>query len=392
MTNQLLPPQNWDVFEQLCHSLWKEMLSDPEAKMHGRRGQSQHGVDVYGHDHATGMRELVGIQCKGKDNYTNKNITETELRSEVKKAKGFRPNLNRFIIATTANRDANVQSFTRIVNVESTTNNGFSVSTWSWPDIADKVQDYPHILRKFYPEVFVNPNIYRTEGTLKFSIPLSFDHEQKIAALFEVDDLRGELNSDFRHEVRDFVLEVASNSFRHGHHATKLSIEITARTIEIRDNGQQYDQITAADDLVHDKKKQGLKYINYFKNQYASEIDVSYVYDSFESENVVKLIFSNPIATVRPDKCLISFSDFTFIGRAEASSAAEYQYLDEECRVYTVHLSRRDFMMSSLYPFLAGIVERLPEGKSLNVVIPNRNHKDLMDKWFDPSLVKIICG
>lgn len=391
MTNQLLPPQNWDDFEQLCYSLWKELLSDPEVKMHGRRGQSQHGVDIYGYDHTCGTRELVGIQCKGKDNYTNKNIVEAELREEVEKAKNFRPNLDRFILASTANRDANVQAFTRIVDAESTVKSHFSVSTWSWPDIAEKVQDYPHILRKFYPEVFVNPNIHRTKDTLKFNLPLSLDHEQKIAALFEVDDIKGELNSDFRHELRDFVLEIASNSFRHGQ-ATKLNVEITAAAIEIRDNGDQYDPITAAEKLPNSVTMQGLKYVNYFKNQYSSEVGISYEFDSFESENVVTLIFSHPIARVKPDKCLITFSDFGFLGRAEAISAAEYQQFAEECNVYTVHVSRRDFMMSSLYVYLARIVERLPEGKSLNVVIPNRRHKENMDQWFDSDLVQIICG
>jgi hypothetical protein len=391
MTNQLLPPQNWDEFEQLCHELWIELLSDAEVKMHGRRGQSQKGIDVYGYDHRAGTRELVGIQCKGKDNYLNRNVTEAELREEVRKAVLFQPAISKFILATTGNRDANIQAFTRTVNAESIKASRFTVSTWSWPDISENVQNYPALLRKFYPEVFVSPNLNRTQSSLNFTLPLSLNHEQKIAALFEVDDIKGEMLSDFRHEVRDFVLEVASNSFRHGN-ARKLEVEISSNLIQIKENGEEFNPISKSEDINTDISMQGLRYVKYFINQYEEELDVSYEFDSVNSKNIVSLKFHNPIVRVKPDPCLISFSDFEFLGRAEAQTAGESQQFSDECEVYTLHISRRDFMMSSLYMYLNNVVRRLPEGKKLRVILPNKHHKDLVESWFSSQIVEVISS
>ncbi|SEQ67743.1 Restriction endonuclease [Amphritea atlantica] len=391
MTNQLLPPQDWDEFEQLCHGLWIELLSDPEAKMHGRRGQSQNGVDVYGYDHRNGSRELVGIQCKGKDNYLERNVSEAELREEIAKAISFKPAISKFILATTGNRDANIQAFTRAINAENVNAGGFTVSTWSWPDISEKVQDYPALLRKFYPEIFVSPNLYRTHDSLNFTIPLSNDHEQKIAALFEVDDMRGEMLPEFRHEVRDFVLEVASNSFRHGQ-ARKLEIKIFSKSIQIKENGEKFNPIAESGNINTGIDMQGLKYISYFINQYKDELDASYEFNVVHSNNVISLNFNNPIIRVKPDPCLISFSDFQFIGRAEAETAGESQQFHSECKVYTLHISRKDFMMSSLYMYLSKVVSRLPHGKKLRLILPNKHHKEMVESWFDPQIVVVVAS
>lgn len=391
MTNQLLPPQNWDEFEQLCHGLWVEQLSDPETKIHGRRGQAQNGVDVYGYDHKAGTGELVAVQCKGKDNYLERNVTEDELREEVRKAISFQPAISKFILATTGNRDANIQAFTRAVNAENVSAGRFTVSTWSWPDISEQVQNYPALLRRFYPENFVSPNLNRTQSSLNFNLPLSHDHEQKIAALFEVDDIKGEMQDDFRHEVRDFVLEIASNSFRHGQ-ARKIEVELSSHLIQIKENGEEFNPIVEAENINTDISMQGLRYVKYFISQYEGELNISYEYDSTQSKNVISLEFGNPVVRIKPDKCLISFSDFDFFGRSEARAAGDSQQFHEECQIYTLHISRRDFMMSSLYMYLDRVVTRLPDGKQLRVILPNKHHKDMVESWFDSQIVKVIAS
>lgn len=54
------PPDRWQDFEDLCLQLWRPRLID--AKKHGRQGQPQAGVDVFGRDPKTGAR--WGVQCK----------------------------------------------------------------------------------------------------------------------------------------------------------------------------------------------------------------------------------------------------------------------------------------------------------------------------------------
>ena len=48
MKQQLNPPANWNDFEDLCHKLWRSIWGDPNTQKHGRKGQAQHGVDIYG--------------------------------------------------------------------------------------------------------------------------------------------------------------------------------------------------------------------------------------------------------------------------------------------------------------------------------------------------------
>jgi len=61
---------------------------------------------------------MAGVQCKGKDTYTDKILTEDELRREAEKAKTFAPTLARFTIATTGPRDATIQQVARTLSDE----------------------------------------------------------------------------------------------------------------------------------------------------------------------------------------------------------------------------------------------------------------------------------
>ncbi len=48
MKLDLPPPRDWQAFEDLCRDLWAELWDDPNAAKHGRTGQKQRGVDVFG--------------------------------------------------------------------------------------------------------------------------------------------------------------------------------------------------------------------------------------------------------------------------------------------------------------------------------------------------------
>ena len=81
MKKQLRKPENWQDFESLCKVLWGEIWNCPEIKKNGRTGQTQHGVDVYATPQ--GETEYYGIQCKGKDDYTDSELTEKEIDKEI---------------------------------------------------------------------------------------------------------------------------------------------------------------------------------------------------------------------------------------------------------------------------------------------------------------------
>ena len=138
-SKQLRPPANWKDFEKLCCKLWGEIWKDPEITMNGREGQSQHGVDIYSLDSIT--NRYKGIQCKGKDLYTEKNLTENEIRQEISKAILFTPALEKLYFATTGVRDAKMQEVSRLINQEQAKEDMFSIKIFFWEDIVDLIDE-----------------------------------------------------------------------------------------------------------------------------------------------------------------------------------------------------------------------------------------------------------
>ncbi|TGM23576.1 hypothetical protein EHQ82_05460 [Leptospira selangorensis] len=139
MNKTIRKPNNWQDFETLCKKLWGEIWSCPSIKKNGRAGQTQNGVDIYGIPKTS--ENYWGIQCKGKDDYSNAKLTETEILEEIEKAKEFKPALETFIIASTANKDAPIEEFVRIKNLESKKSGSFSIEIYFWEDIADLIEE-----------------------------------------------------------------------------------------------------------------------------------------------------------------------------------------------------------------------------------------------------------
>ncbi len=135
-------PNNWQDFETLCKKLWGEIWNCPEIKKNGRTGQAQHGVDVYGIPF--GDDKYYGIQCKGKDEYTNKQFSEDEIKKEIEKAKSFQPPLKKLYFTTTAVKDAGIEEFVRKQNIDNIDQGLFEVHIFSWEDIVDLIDENKH--------------------------------------------------------------------------------------------------------------------------------------------------------------------------------------------------------------------------------------------------------
>jgi len=144
---QIDPPKNWEDFEELCCDLWRELWGDPHTRMHGRRGQPQHGVDIYGQP--GGGPEWAGVQCKGKNRGLSKQLTEKEIKDEVCKTDDFNVRLSSFVIATTASRDVKLQKVAR----EITARGGMRVTISFWEDIQQDLTKFPDLLAKHYPHL-----------------------------------------------------------------------------------------------------------------------------------------------------------------------------------------------------------------------------------------------
>ena len=81
---------------QLMGKLWESY----DVKKYARRGHVQHGVDFFG----TSLRGVCGGQSKLHE-ATNA-LTKKEVLKEIKKAEGFKPKLDTYVILTTTKRDS----------------------------------------------------------------------------------------------------------------------------------------------------------------------------------------------------------------------------------------------------------------------------------------------
>ncbi|WP_249932099.1 hypothetical protein [Bacteroides salyersiae] len=138
---QLKKPSNWQDFEKLCKLLWGEIwICEDTIKRHGRQGQNQYGVDVF--SYVEKYSGYCGIQCKGKDDYTNAQLTEAEIDNEITKALDFEPNLKLLVFATTANKDVKIEGYIRKKDIENRAKGLFAIDIASWEDIVDQLERY----------------------------------------------------------------------------------------------------------------------------------------------------------------------------------------------------------------------------------------------------------
>lgn len=162
-------PENWQDFESLCKKLWGEIFEIPnKIKKNGRSGQIQHGVDVYGIP--KGETGYVGIQCKGKDDYAQKKLTQKEVDKEIEKAKLFKPALETLIFATSANKDSTIEEYIRLKDIE----NDFEILLYCWEDIADLIEEN----RNTYAW-YVNDKMHKT----KFNFQVLFNEFEESITL-----------------------------------------------------------------------------------------------------------------------------------------------------------------------------------------------------------------
>lgn len=159
---QVSAPRSWDAFEDLCHDLWRRIWNDPNTQKNGRRGQAQCGVDVYGRPDCGESYE--GIQCKGKDRGYNSKLTLKELRAEVEKAKTFTPKITHFILATTAPNDASLQKEARLISEAHRKLGLFGVDVYGWDEVASRIDDYPELKDKHFPEI--GPSVQSLVSTM----------------------------------------------------------------------------------------------------------------------------------------------------------------------------------------------------------------------------------
>lgn len=140
------PPKSWEEFEEITLDACKIRWENPDLQMHGRQGQVQCGVDIYGANH---IFKNIGVQCK---NYESE-LSLTLIKYEIKKAELFSPKIEMFYIAVTTKTDVNIQREVRLLSQERTKENKFPVMVLFWTDIIQDLIRNNSIIRKHYPQL-----------------------------------------------------------------------------------------------------------------------------------------------------------------------------------------------------------------------------------------------
>lgn len=137
-------PTSPQDFEAICLALYRKTWGDPNAQLNGRSGQRQNGVDIFGHDAASG--DAYGVQCKVR----SKRITFSEIENEIEKAEDFLPRIRHFIVTTTADRDGSLQTKIRLLSEARRASGQFSVHIVSWNDLTDMLDEHRSVAARFF--------------------------------------------------------------------------------------------------------------------------------------------------------------------------------------------------------------------------------------------------
>lgn len=173
----IMPPSNWQDFERLTLDWAKKQWMDDYAERNGRQGQEQAGVDVFGFNRK--HQEYTGVQCKkrvwktkpGADAPSN-TLTILEVDKEIAAAKSFSPALDRFIIATTAPRDSDLQEHVRLHNSKG---ESLQVALMFWDDYVDFLNNHPEMMYRYYDNVLKYRSLYKSDEHYYMLLFMAFD-------------------------------------------------------------------------------------------------------------------------------------------------------------------------------------------------------------------------
>lgn len=140
------PPRSWEEFEEITLDSCKIRWENPDFQMHGRQGQAQNGVDIFGANH---LFKNVGIQCKNYDTPISLKL----IKEEIDKAKSFKPAIEMFYLATTTKTDAKLQTEVRLLSQQRATKGEFPVMVLFWNDVVQELVKKKDTFRKHYPEI-----------------------------------------------------------------------------------------------------------------------------------------------------------------------------------------------------------------------------------------------
>lgn len=351
----LFPPKNWDVFQNLCHDLWRLMWNDPNTQQNGRQGHTQMGVDIFGFPYYANIYH--GVQCKGRNANYNSKLTTAEVDAECKEAeKNFKPGLESLVVATTSMRDPKVQEYCRILTKDHSY--PFKVSVWSWDDIEEEIAYRPDLMAKYYPNI--------NSESLPDCMVIDYTFVQdKIHAFFSRPTIQRAISYDYRHYLFPIVSELSDNSFSKGK-ACKVKIEFKDSSLILTDNGAQFNPET----LLNIKGNGGAYTLRKLKDMFGSDLKFAYKYNN--GQNEFSLLFPKGVLnTLKNEEYKITLNDNRFFGRPFAHQMAIHQFSNipvEKKRIKVIVDTEYGLAMSNAFQYFETALQNLRDGQHIEVL------------------------
>ncbi len=168
---QFPPPRDWQVFEDFCRDLFAAEWGDPDTQKHGRPGQAQHGVDVFGLRHG----RYQAVQCKLRGSFPERRLTERQIRDEVTAAGEFTQPLETLVIATTAPPDTGLQALAMALTQDHG-EAGPRVVVYGWSELCEKLEHHEKVCRRWLEKLYEPTPSYSDEATRELSEALERAH------------------------------------------------------------------------------------------------------------------------------------------------------------------------------------------------------------------------
>ncbi|MDT3335692.1 hypothetical protein Q4Q49_10315 [Shewanella sp. SP1S1-7] len=372
-------PANWQDFESLCHRLWKEVWCDSNAQRHGRSGQSQSGVDIYGRPvYGT---SYAGVQCKDKDGRLGSTLTEKQLLKECADARAFTPQLQAFTLATTAPSDQAIQSVARDLNAKSTF--PFDVHVWSWDEIEAEIACRPTLVNAFYPSAPVASDA----PSVKISVSAPKD---QFFAFFSRPQLVEQLGPSLKESLIQVSYELCDNAFVHGG-ARHIELSFDGTRLLIRDDGASFNPLAGLDSTkVSRYGNLGSYVLDAFRKKHGVDVAISHTRDSTNgrNDNVLQFEIQQRAKCVGVPAVLdIQVDLSTMFGRQGAKGLAEEIVVPIGTKEVVITVSDM-FNVSGTIHFIHCLREKLPPSILLVISHPRTCLLGELSHLFDSSLVK----
>lgn len=139
-------PKSWDEFEDIALSAAKLRWGSPNFYRHGRAGQRQDGVDIFG---TTPKGRQLGLQGKN----TIGGVSQGTVLKEIAAAESFQPALDELFVVTSAKRDTTLQKAIRAISAARKKVGKFTVDVLFWDDIVQDLLTDEGVFLKHYPQL-----------------------------------------------------------------------------------------------------------------------------------------------------------------------------------------------------------------------------------------------